>query len=103
MFKVYFNDDVFLGNKTRKEDFIHNNGKVKIFTNEDLIPKENPKNPAQIAERAFHLAIASEIHRKEALADIFIEPSGLQDYGLFDLQKAKEIFQIGYEAGMEVL
>jgi NTE family protein len=65
--------------------------------------KENLKSVVQIAERAFHLAIASEVISKKNLADVFIEPQALANYGLFELRKAREIYRIGYEAAIEAL
>ena len=56
-----------------------------------------------IAERSFHLAIAAEVARKKELFDYFIEPEKLQKYGMFDLKKGNQIFQIGYEAARVVL
>jgi len=64
---------------------------------------ETVKNPLQIIERTFHLAVASAIQRKKSLADLFIEPQGLTEYGLLDLRKAKTIFQIGYDSAKEGL
>ena len=61
------------------------------------------KNPVQVVERIFHLAIASEIQRKRNLVDLFIEPPQLTQYGLLDLRKAKAIFQIGFDAAQESL
>lgn len=52
--------------------------------------------PVQVGERAFHLAIASEIHAKIEKVDMFIEPAGLTEYGMLDLKKSKEIFELGY-------
>ncbi len=64
---------------------------------------DNITGIAHIAERSFHLAIAAEIDRKKELFDYFIEPEKLKKYGLFDVKKGKEIFQIGYEAAKEIL
>jgi NTE family protein len=64
---------------------------------------EKVKSVIQVAERAFHLAIASEVNSKKNLADIFIEPQELKKFGLLELRKAREIYQIGYEAAMSVL
>jgi len=61
------------------------------------------KHPAQIAERAFHLAIASDIQRKKRSVDIYIEPGKLESFAMFDLRKAKEIFRAGYEEALAVL
>jgi NTE family protein len=64
---------------------------------------EDPQNPVQIAERAFHLSVASGIQRKKELADIFIEPPELQDFGFLELKKSKDIFRVGYEAAIKAL
>ena len=61
------------------------------------------KHPAQIAERAFHLAIASDIQRKKRLVTLYIEPRKLESYAMFDLRKAKEIFRAGYEETISAL
>jgi NTE family protein len=61
------------------------------------------KSPVQAIERIFHLAVASEIQRKKNLVDLFIEPSQLIKYGLFDLRDAKTIFQVGYDSAQEIL
>ena len=55
------------------------------------------------AERAFHLAVAAEIERKKSLFDYFIEPERLVKFGLLDLKKGKEIFQIGYDAAIKII
>ncbi len=54
-------------------------------------------------QRSFHLALNSEIHSKRLLADIFIEPYQLSNYGFLDIKKSKEIFKIGYEETMKVI
>ncbi len=61
------------------------------------------KGPMQVAERAFHLAIASEIQRKKELADLFIEPEDLAGFGMFDLKQAEKIYKIGYDAARHKL
>lgn len=59
--------------------------------------QENIKGLFQIAERAFHLALNSEIVYKKLEVDLFVEPHELTNYGFLDIKKAKEIFNIGYE------
>ncbi len=56
-----------------------------------------------IAERAFHLAIASEMRPKQHLFDIFIEPKEITNYSLIDLKKAPELFEMGYKKTVEIL
>lgn len=58
---------------------------------------------ALIADRAFHLAIRSDILRKAELVDLFIEPRSLDSYSMFALHKARELFKIGYEEAVKAL
>jgi NTE family protein len=61
------------------------------------------KGMMHIAERAFHLAIDSEIHKKKSYFDLFIEPQEIVDYTLFDLSKAPDLFRLGYEKARGLL
>lgn len=61
------------------------------------------KGMIHIAERSFHLAIASEMRTKQHLFDIFIEPPEITNYSLFDLKKAPELFEVGYRKTVEIL
>jgi NTE family protein len=75
---------------------------IAVYVN-PLGPVDKIRHPAQMAERAFHLAISSENRRKIELVDYYIEPWKLISYGMFDLKKADEIYRIGYEAAIESL
>jgi NTE family protein len=61
------------------------------------------KGLVHIAERAFHLAIASEMRTKQSMFDVFIEPPEITNYSLFDLKKAPELFEVGYRKTVEIL
>jgi NTE family protein len=61
------------------------------------------KGMMHIAERSFHLAIASEIRNKKKYFDVFIEPEDIINYGLFDMKKASEMYQVGYHKTLEIL
>jgi NTE family protein len=61
------------------------------------------KGLAHIAERSFHLAIASEMRTKQHLFDIYIEPSEITNFSMFDMKKAPELFEVGYRKTMEIL
>jgi NTE family protein len=61
------------------------------------------KGLVHIAERSFHLAIASEMRTKQHFFDIFIEPPEITNYSLFDLKKAPELFEVGYRKALEIL
>lgn len=56
-----------------------------------------------IAERAYSLSIARDVANKLKLCDITISPEPLGRYSTFDIMKASEIFDIGYQAGKEAL
>jgi NTE family protein len=61
------------------------------------------KSLVQIAERAFFLSMAREIHEKSKKFNIFIAPIELKDYKVLDTEKALEVFEIGYKATIEKL
>jgi NTE family protein len=56
-----------------------------------------------IAERTFVLNIYKELLQKEKKFDLYIAPSELSDYSVFDPEPAKEIFGIGYSATRKLL
>jgi NTE family protein len=61
------------------------------------------KGMVHIAERSFHLAIASEMKNKQELFDIYIEPPEITNYSLFDFKKAPELFELGYRNAVSIL
>ena len=60
-------------------------------------------SPWQVAERSFHMAVASEIRRKQELMDLFIEPTELTKFGMLELRKAEKIYKAGYDAGITAI
>ncbi|HKL08618.1 MAG TPA: patatin-like phospholipase family protein [Bacteroidales bacterium] len=57
----------------------------------------------RIGERAFHLTVDTISKEKKALCDLFIEAAGLCNYGMFSLDKGREIFETGYSVTKETL
>jgi len=57
----------------------------------------------KIAFRSFHLSVAAGVSLKKDDIDLFIEPLELKDYGLLDLSKAKEMFDIGYDYTKKII
>ena len=57
----------------------------------------------EVAERSFHIFIRNQATSKEKLCDLYIEPAGLERYGLLSISKAREIFDIGYAETLRVL
>ena len=49
-----------------------------------------------ITDRVIHLSFREKVNRSSDGCFLFIEPKGLEGYGLFDIHKISEIFDIGY-------
>ena len=49
-----------------------------------------------IMDRSIHLSFREKVNRSADGCFLFIEPQELTGYGLFDIQKIQEIFDIGY-------
>jgi len=60
-------------------------------------------NMKQVIERTFHLIINANIESRKSLCHLFIEPPEMASYKVFDVAKAKEIFDIGYRHTKQVL
>jgi NTE family protein len=57
----------------------------------------------KLAERTFYLNIVAKIQENIPKCDLFIEPHELKGFGLFEVSKAREIFEIGYKAALRAL
>ena len=53
-----------------------------------------------VMERVYHLAIQSSTVSEKRACDVVIGPVGARNYGMFDISKTQEIFDIGYRAAM---
>ncbi len=60
-------------------------------------------NLIRIAERTFRLSASSDIGHKMSHCDIVIEPEELAEYGMLDVSKGKEMFDLGYRAAKKKL
>ena len=69
-----------------------------------IVPdREYHYNVIGILLRTYHLMSHSNITHDRRIADILIEPEGLEVYGNRQLDRGREIFDIGYEAASKVL
>ncbi len=73
-----------------KCDFI-----IGVHTNEMSIKAENLKIKNML-DRSFHLAMSKTVYDKVHLCNLFIEPPNMSKYGMFEVQKAEEIFLHAY-------
>jgi NTE family protein len=60
-------------------------------------PNFDPKNLKGVIERSLLMAINASMLSSKALCDVFIEPAGLDKITGFELAKAKEIYETGYQ------
>jgi len=50
----------------------------------------------ELLQRSMLMAVNNVTYRKKHYCDLFLEPSGLADYSVFDFSREKKIFDIGY-------
>lgn len=62
-----------------------------------------PKNARDVMERSLMLAITCNVYSRKSLCDYFIEPQGLGSFKVLDVNKAEEIYKIGYEQTLKFL
>ncbi len=60
-------------------------------------------NLRKIAERTFHILLRHQAKGKEKDCDIYIEPEGLEQYGMMDVSHAHEVFELGYRSAVKAL
>jgi NTE family protein len=53
-------------------------------------------------ERTFLIIVSNTVTHRKTMCDIFIEPEGLEQFGIFDFSKADQIFELGYIAALDV-
>jgi NTE family protein len=57
----------------------------------------------KMAEWSFYLRILASVQNNLRQSDIRIDPQKLKGYGIFDMSRAREMFDIGYEEARKVL
>lgn len=60
-------------------------------------------NMKVVIERSLLMAVGANTRHSKTLCDVVIEPHGLDKYSAFDIGKAKEIFDLGYQFTRENL
>lgn len=69
-----------------------------IGVNCNHLPQEsNITNMKSLIERSVIMMMNHNVYSRKPKCDYFLEVPGLGKYGVFDLKKAKELFQVGYE------
>ena len=61
------------------------------------------RNVKNLLERAVIMNLNFNVYTRKGACDYFIEAPGLGKYSVFDLKKAPELFQAGYQEAMRVI
>ncbi|MCH8517291.1 MAG: patatin-like phospholipase family protein [Cyclobacteriaceae bacterium] len=75
-----------------KVDFI-----IGMHCNPVPIEEPNTENVKRVLERSLMMAINCNAYARKDVCDLFMEPPETGKYNVFDIQKLKEIYQIGYD------
>ncbi len=57
----------------------------------------DPKNLKNVIERSMLIAISANTHQSKKLCDVSISPPNMDRFTVFDIGKAQEIFETGYQ------
>lgn len=63
-----------------------------------IIKEEELSGAKRIFERISMVSISANVAISKLSCDLLIEPKALRQYGTFDIKKANEIYEIGYES-----
>jgi NTE family protein len=66
-------------------------------------PVDKIESAVEVLERSFHLSIRAKIEEKAKKCDLFIDPDELSDFGLTDIARGREMFDIGYRKAKKLL
>ncbi|MCS6967017.1 MAG: patatin-like phospholipase family protein [Cytophagales bacterium] len=97
----YFIDGGILNNLPVEPLLEHCSYIIGIHSN--AVSQLKVSNLKQVIERTFHLIINANIASRKPLCHLFIEPPEMAAYKVFDVAKAREIFEVGYRHTRKVL
>ena len=67
-----------------------------------IAEKNNFRRMKDIAARSYHLAIYNTIRNELGYCDYIVDPPGTRQYTTLDFNKADEIYDIGYQEGLNL-
>ena len=85
-----------LSNNLPIEPFNHKREEVITIYVNPIRPFNPKESMAEVMDRAIHLSFREMVSRSSAHCYLHLEPANLSKFGLFDLHKASDIFDIGY-------
>uniref|UniRef100_UPI00404726E6 patatin-like phospholipase family protein n=1 Tax=Roseivirga sp. TaxID=1964215 RepID=UPI00404726E6 len=65
-----------------------------------IVKEDDLGGPKKMIERISMVSINANVEKSMGNCDLIIEPKELRKYGTFDMKKAQEIYQIGYDTTM---
>ena len=69
----------------------------------EQLPKHGFRYAFEVLQRAIRINFSNRSKQKFGQCDLLIHPSGMNKYGLLDVNKIDEIFLLGYEAAIKTL
>lgn len=64
---------------------------------------EDADNIIDVFERVYHLLIQANTVSQKEICDVVIEPIEAKSFGMFEVSKSEELFDVGYQAAMKQL
>ncbi|MGC3978710.1 MAG: patatin-like phospholipase family protein [Paludibacteraceae bacterium] len=68
-----------------------------------LVVPNTKMNVVNVAQRSYHFMFKANILHDKELCDILIEPTDVANYEMFDTQKSRDIFELGYNTAKKIL
>lgn len=68
-----------------------------------LVADEFKPSILNVASRSYHFMFKANILHDKELCDLLIEPVDMGNYETFDVDKGREIFELGYQSTMELI
>ncbi len=68
-----------------------------------LVADEYKLSLMNVAQRTYHFMFKANILYDKQLCDLLIEPVDMANYDMFDIQKGREIFELGYQSAKKTL
>jgi len=92
-----------LSNNLPVEPFISHKKDIVCINVNPIRPFKIGESVYNVMDRSIHLSIQEKVNQSAEGCFLFIEPKGLETYGLFDIEKIREIFDIGYDFTSKLL
>lgn len=79
------------------EPFLNNNHRIIGIHVNSVSNKIEHLHMKDMLDRSFHCALSQSVYNKIKQCELFIEPPDMSQFGIFDFDKADEIFDYAYQ------